>query len=79
MTRPDMSVVIAGIKMRNPVMTASGTFGYGSEFVDYMDLESIGAIITKGLSLRPKAGNRTPRIVETPGGCSMPSACRMWG
>jgi len=49
-------------------MTASGTFGYGSEFVDYMDLESIGAIITKGLSLRPKAGNRTPRIVETPGG-----------
>jgi dihydroorotate dehydrogenase (NAD+) catalytic subunit len=68
MKRPDMSVEIAGIKMRNPVMTASGTFGYGSEFVDYMDLESIGAIITKGLSLRPKAGNRTPRIVETPGG-----------
>ena len=68
MTRPDMSVEIAGIKMRNPVMTASGTFGYGSEFVDYMDLESIGAIITKGLSLKPKAGNRTPRIVETPGG-----------
>jgi dihydroorotate dehydrogenase (NAD+) catalytic subunit len=49
-------------------MTASGTFGYGREFVDYLDLESIGAIITKGLSLKPKAGNRTPRIVETPGG-----------
>jgi dihydroorotate dehydrogenase (NAD+) catalytic subunit len=49
-------------------MTASGTFGYGSEFADYLNLESIGAIITKGLSLRPKAGNRTPRIVETPGG-----------
>ena len=49
-------------------MTASGTFGYGSEFTDYMDLESIGAIITKGLSLRPKAGNPTPRIVETPAG-----------
>jgi len=49
-------------------MTASGTFGYGSEFADYMDLESIGAIITKGLSLRPKAGNPTPRIVETPAG-----------
>jgi dihydroorotate dehydrogenase (NAD+) catalytic subunit len=49
-------------------MTASGTFGYGSEFTDYLDLESIGAIITKGLSLRPKAGNRPPRIVETPGG-----------
>ena len=68
MIRPDMSVEIAGIKMRNPVMTASGTFGYGEEFAEYMDLESIGAMITKGLSLKPKAGNNTPRIVETPGG-----------
>ncbi len=68
MTKPDLSVEIAGIKLRNPVMTASGTFGYGREFAEYLDLESIGAIITKGLSLRPKAGNRTPRIVETPGG-----------
>jgi len=68
MTKPNMSVEIAGIKMRNPVMTASGTFGYGREFADYMDLESIGAMITKGLSLKPKAGNNTPRIVETPGG-----------
>ena len=68
MQRPDMSVEVAGIKMRNPVMTASGTFGYGAEFGDYMNLESIGAMITKGLSLRPKAGNATPRIVETPGG-----------
>jgi dihydroorotate dehydrogenase (NAD+) catalytic subunit len=63
-----MSVEVAGIKMRNPVMTASGTFGYGAEFADYMNLESIGAMITKGLSLKPKAGNPTPRIVETPGG-----------
>jgi len=54
--------------MRNPVMTASGTFGYGAEFAEYLDLESIGAMITKGLSLKPKAGNPTPRIVETPGG-----------
>jgi dihydroorotate dehydrogenase (NAD+) catalytic subunit len=68
MTKPLMSVEIAGIKMRNPVMTASGTFGYGEEFDEYMDLESIGAMITKGLSLKPKAGNNTPRIVETPGG-----------
>ncbi len=68
MTKPDLSVDIAGIKLRNPVMTASGTFGYGREFADYMDLESIGAIITKGLSLKPKAGNPTPRIIETPGG-----------
>ncbi|HBA86723.1 MAG TPA: dihydroorotate dehydrogenase [Geobacter sp.] len=68
MQRPDMSVALAGIEMRNPVMTASGTFGYGAEFADYLDLESIGAMITKGLSLKPKAGNPTPRIVETPGG-----------
>jgi len=68
MQKPDMTVELAGIKMRNPVMTASGTFGYGAEFADYLDLESIGAMITKGLSLRPKAGNPTPRIVETPGG-----------
>ena len=68
MIKPVMSVEIAGIKMRNPVMTASGTFGYGEEFADYMNLESIGAMITKGLSLKPKAGNNTPRIVETPGG-----------
>ena len=68
MQRPDMTVEVAGIKLRNPVMTASGTFGYGAEFADYLDLESIGAMITKGLSLKPKAGNPTPRIVETPGG-----------
>ncbi len=66
--KPDMSVEIAGIKLRNPVMTASGTFGYGQEFAEYVDLERIGAFVTKGLSLKPKAGNPTPRIVETPGG-----------
>lgn len=68
MTKPVTSVEIAGIKMRNPVMTASGTFGYGEEFAGYVDLESLGAIITKGLSLKPRAGNPTPRIVETQGG-----------
>jgi len=68
MTHPNMAVEIAGIKLRNPVMTASGTFGYGQEFADYLDLEKIGAFVTKGLSLKPKAGNPTPRIVETPGG-----------
>ncbi len=68
MKKPDLSVNIAGISLRNPVMTASGTFGYGEEFSEYVDLEKIGAIVTKGLSLRPKAGNAMPRIVETPGG-----------
>src|SRR5512138_1859837 len=66
--KPNMGVEIAGIRLRNPVMTASGTFGYGREFADYLDLERIGALVTKGLSLKPKAGNPTPRIVETPGG-----------
>lgn len=63
--RPDLSVEIAGIKLRNPVMPASGTFGYGEEYAPFLDLEKIGAIVTKGLSLKPKAGNPTPRIAET--------------
>jgi dihydroorotate dehydrogenase (NAD+) catalytic subunit len=66
--KPDMTVNLAGIPLRNPVMTASGTFGYGEEFAEYVNLESIGAFVTKGLSLKPRAGNPTPRIVETPGG-----------
>ncbi|MEI7431633.1 MAG: dihydroorotate dehydrogenase [Betaproteobacteria bacterium] len=66
--KPDMSVNLAGIPLRNPVMTASGTFGYGEEFAEYVDLQAIGAMVTKGLSLKPRAGNPTPRIVETPGG-----------
>ena len=66
--KPDMTVNLAGIELRNPVMTASGTFGYGEEFADYVNLERIGAFVTKGLSLKPRAGNPTPRIVETPGG-----------
>jgi dihydroorotate dehydrogenase (NAD+) catalytic subunit len=68
MARPNLSVDICGLKLRNPVMTASGTFGYGEEFSPYLDLEAIGAFVTKGLSLKPKAGNPTPRIVETRGG-----------
>jgi len=63
--KPSMAVEIAGIKLRNPVMPASGTFGYGEEYAPFLDLEKIGAIVTKGLSLKPKAGNPTPRIAET--------------
>ena len=63
--RPDLSVEIAGIKLRNPVMPASGTFGYGEEYTPFLDLEKIGAVVTKGLSLNPKAGNAMPRIAET--------------
>ncbi|MDT8441033.1 MAG: dihydroorotate dehydrogenase [Desulfuromonadales bacterium] len=63
--RPNLAVEIAGIRLRNPVMPASGTFGYGEEYAPFLDLEQIGAVVTKGLSLKPKAGNPTPRIAET--------------
>lgn len=65
---PDLAVEFAGLRLKNPVMPASGTFGYGEEYSPYMDLNRLGAIVTKGLSLRPKAGNPTPRIAETKGG-----------
>lgn len=66
--RPNLDVEIAGIKLKNPVMPASGTFGYGEEYAPYLDLNRLGALVTKGLSLNPKAGNPTPRIAETTSG-----------
>lgn len=63
--RPSLAVEIAGIKLKNPVMPASGTFGYGEEYAPYLDISRLGAVVTKGLSLKPKAGNPTPRIAET--------------
>ena len=66
--RPSLAVEVAGLKLRNPVMPASGTFGYGQEFAPYLDLRRLGAIVTKGLSLKPKAGNPMPRIAETTSG-----------
>ena len=68
LARPKMAVEIAGLKLKNPVMPASGTFGYGEEYAPYLDLNRLGAIVTKGLSLQPKAGNDTPRICETVSG-----------
>lgn len=65
---PSLQVEIAGITFKNPIMPASGTFGYGEEYAPYLDLNALGAIVTKGLSLRPKAGNNTPRVCETIGG-----------
>lgn len=65
---PSLAVDLAGLKLRNPVMPASGTFGYGAEFSPYLDLNEIGAIVTKGISLNPKAGNPTPRVAETSSG-----------
>ncbi len=67
-TKPDLSVEFAGIRLKNPVLTASGTFGYGEEYADFVDLNKLGGIIVKGVSLRPIAGNPPPRIWETPSG-----------
>ncbi len=66
--KPRLAVEFAGLKLKNPLMPASGTFGYGQEFAPYLDLNQLGAIVTKGLSLNPKAGNPTPRIAETVSG-----------
>lgn len=61
----DLSVNIAGLQMTNPVMTASGTFGYGLEYEDFVDLSEIGGIIVKGTTLQPRQGNAYPRMAET--------------
>lgn len=63
-----LAVEIGALKLKNPVMTASGTFGYGEEYAPYVDLNRLGAIIVKGLSLTPRRGNPSPRIMETPAG-----------
>jgi dihydroorotate dehydrogenase (NAD+) catalytic subunit len=68
MEKPDLGVNVAGIAMKNPVMTASGTFGYGQEFTPFCDLNCLGAIVVKGLSLNPAQGNPPPRTIETCGG-----------
>jgi dihydroorotate dehydrogenase (NAD+) catalytic subunit len=65
---PDLSVTIGKIKLRNPVIVSSGTFGFGEEFEDFFDLNHLGAIIPKGISLKPMKGNPPPRIFETEGG-----------
>jgi dihydroorotate dehydrogenase (NAD+) catalytic subunit len=65
---PGLDVDFAGIRLKNPVLAASGTFGYGSELSQEVDLNTLGGVITKGISLRPRSGNPPPRIVETPSG-----------
>ena len=67
-TPMDFSVDIGGLRLKNPVMTASGTFGYGREFEGLTELKRLGAIVVKGISLEPSKGNPPPRIVETTGG-----------
>jgi len=64
----DTKINIAGIEFKNPIMTASGTFGSGMEYADFVDLNELGAVITKGVSAIPWEGNPTPRVAETPSG-----------
>jgi dihydroorotate dehydrogenase (NAD+) catalytic subunit len=69
---PDLRVKIGGLRLQNPVMTASGTFGYAREFANLMNLHRLGGVIVKGISLEPRQGNPPPRIVET--ACGMLNA-----
>lgn len=68
----DLRVEFAGLVLKNPIITASGTFGFGLEFMNFGDLKRLGGIVVKGLSLKPREGNPMPRIVETP--CGMLNA-----
>ncbi|MFN3873069.1 MAG: dihydroorotate dehydrogenase [Ignavibacterium sp.] len=68
MSKVDLSVNISSLKLRNPIMLASGTVGYGNEIAEFVDLNKIGAIVTKSLSLKPRKGNPPQRITETPAG-----------
>lgn len=64
----DLSVNVAGIRMKNPIMPASGTFGYGEEMTDFIDISKLGAVVTKGTTLQPRQGNPPPRTYETTAG-----------
>jgi dihydroorotate dehydrogenase (NAD+) catalytic subunit len=68
MVTPDLSVSLGGLRVKNPVMSASGTFGYGVEFIPFYDISRLGAVVVKGLSLAPTPGNPPGRIVETAAG-----------
>ena len=72
MDKPDLAVQVGALSLKNPVLTASGTFGYGQEFAPIMDPSLLGGVVVKGISLKPMAGNPPPRIVETP--CGMLNA-----
>ena len=64
----NLNIDLAGLQLKNPVLTASGTFGYGTEFSDFIDLERLGGFIVKGTTLHPRQGNAYPRLAETPSG-----------
>jgi dihydroorotate dehydrogenase (NAD+) catalytic subunit len=67
-TEPSLAVEVGGLRLKNPLLAASGTFGYGVEYAGIIDLSSLGGLVSKGLYLEPRDGCATPRIVETPAG-----------
>jgi len=67
-TTPDIKITLGKLELKNPIITASGTFGYANEYSEFMNIEKIGAIITKGMTIEPKEGNKQPRIKEVKGG-----------
>lgn len=68
MNKPNMAVEVAGIKLKNPVMPASGCFGFGEEYEDYVDIGALGAVVVKSVTMSETVGNPAPRVCETPGG-----------
>ena len=68
MSKPDLRVDLNGLVMKNPITVASGTFGFGREYAEYIDLNNLGGIMVKGLTLKPRLGNPSPRVAETPMG-----------
>ncbi len=68
MSNKKLQVNIGGLLLKNPVMSASGTFGFGEEYAKYFDINKLGAIVVKGITLEPRQGNKPPRIAETPAG-----------
>ena len=66
--KTNLEVKIGKLKLKNPVMVASGTFGYGVEFEDVADIKGLGAIVTKTITLHARVGNKPPRVIETPSG-----------
>ena len=64
----DLTVELGGLKLKNPVMTASGTFAFGEAYEDFFSPAELGALVVKGVTLEPRQGNPGPRLVETPAG-----------
>lgn len=72
----DLSLDLCGVKLKNPIIAASGTFGFGREYDELYDIGQLGGISVKGLSLLPRTATRPPPSRETPTGCSTASACK---